>query len=151
MARPRLSDQEKRRRGTFEATRSEASLVHGRVALTEPLPPPSDIDADAQRMWRVLMVQCVASKTICSSNLAAFQAMVETAAARAKAYTLAMEQGPVQSTEAGTAKTSSAWTAFLATDQAYFRWAMTFGLTPKGGSQLPQLPVAGSVALRAVK
>jgi hypothetical protein len=99
----------------------------------------------------MLMQQCVGAKTLCATNLAAFQAFAETAAAREKAYRLAMEQGPTQNTEAGTAKTNAAWTAFLATDQAYFRWAMAFGLTPKGGSQLPQLPVPGSVALRAVK
>ena len=151
MPRARLTDQQKKLSNTFEASRSEATLVHGRVALTEPLPPPSDLDPAAQRAWRVLMQQCVASKTICSSNLAAFGAFAETAAARDKAYRLAMEQGPTQNTEAGTTKTGAAWTAFLATDQAYFRWAMVFGLTPKAGSQLPQLPVPGAVALRAVK
>src|SRR6516162_1101739 len=136
MARPRLSDAQKRLSNTFEATRSEASLVHGRMALTQPLPPPSDIDEDAQRMWRVLMAQCIATQTLSSANLAAFQAFAETGAARAKAYHLAMREGPVESTEAGGTKGSAAWQAFLSTDQAFLRWCTAFGLTPRSAAQL---------------
>jgi phage terminase small subunit len=150
MARPRLSDEAKKLRGSFEPSRGAGRLFHGRAALTEPLAPPSDLDAAAQREWRAHMLQCVAARTISHVNLCAFRALVETAAARNRAYRLAMRQGPIQPTANGGTKTNAAWLAFLAADACYLRWAQMFGLTPKAGAGLPQLPVAGESRLQAV-
>jgi hypothetical protein len=150
MARPRLSDEAKKLRGSFEPSRGAGTLLHGRVALTEPLPPPTGLSAVARRQWRTHMLQCVAARTISHVNLCAFRALVETAAAREVAYKLAVKQGPTQTTAAGGTKTNAAWLAFLAADASYLRWAQVFGLTPKAGAGLPQLPVPGKTRLQAV-
>jgi len=150
MARPRLSDEAKKLRGSFEASRGAQTLVHGRVALTEPLPPPNGLSARARLHWHTHMLQCVAARSIRHTNLCAFRALVETAAAREIAYRLAIKQEPTQPTAAGGTKTNAAWLAFLAADASYLRWVQVFGLTPKAGAGLPQLPVPGKARLQTV-
>ena len=150
MAPPRLSDQQKRDRGTYQRSRSEAVLVRGRVALLEPLPPPSGLSAAGKRWWRVLMLQCIAARTLSATNLAAFQAMVETAVAREVVFRRALKEGPVMLTARGNTKSNASWVAFLATDAAYLRWADRFGLTPRGANALPQLPVPRGTRLTTV-
>lgn len=72
MPRALMGDQARKLRGSYEASRNDASLTRGRVALTEVLPPPDDLDPMAQREWRVHIAQCVAAGTISHTNLAAF-------------------------------------------------------------------------------
>jgi hypothetical protein len=150
MARPRLSDETKKLRGTLEASRTAAALVHGRAALTEPLPPPSGLGHEGRLQWRLHMLQCCAAGTISPINLRTFQALVEAAVLRQKAYRLAMEQGPTAPTADGGSKQSAAWLAFLNADAAYLRWATAFGLTPRAGANLPQLPAPGGTRPWAV-
>jgi hypothetical protein len=90
----RLSDSEKRARGTYDPRYAEAALVHGRTAIVSPLPPPSDLDAAAKKQWRVHMTAVTRAGTFAPENLLAFLALVEAATARAKAYRAAMEEGP---------------------------------------------------------
>jgi hypothetical protein len=144
-----MTDQERRLRGTFERTRSVAGMVRGRVALTEVLPPPNDLDLAAQREWQIHMALCVSAGTISHTNLAAFQALTETAALRRKAYRRALKASPVAVGERGT-KVSPAWTAFAVVDAAYCRWASAFGLRPRAAAGLPQLPVPGTTRLEVV-
>jgi hypothetical protein len=150
MAHPRLSDAQKKLKGTFEPARSELNLINGRTALLEAVPPPSDLDPVAQQEWRVHMAQCVAARTISHVNLAAFRALAEAAAARSRAYKLAIKQGPAVPTADGGSKTNAAWAGYVAADAAYQRWCAAFALTPKAGAGLPQLPVPGGVKLRSV-
>jgi hypothetical protein len=44
----RVRDEVKRLTGNYRESRSEKQLVHGRHRVTEALPPPSDLSADAQ-------------------------------------------------------------------------------------------------------
>ena len=117
------------------------------MALTEPLPPPSGLSARARLHWHTHVLQCVAARSISHTNLCAFRVLVKTAAAREIAYRLAIKQGPIQPTAAGGTKTNAAWLAFLAADATP---AQVFGLTPKAGAGLPQLPVPGKARLQTV-
>jgi hypothetical protein len=148
MPRARMGDQARKLHGSYEASRNEASLTRGRVALTEVLPPPDDLDRAAQREWRIHMAQCVAAGTISHTNLAAFQALTEAAALRRRAYRRALREAPVRTTAAGGTKSNAAWAAFFAADTAYRNWVAAFGLTPRVA--LPRLPVPGVEPLRAV-
>jgi hypothetical protein len=150
MARPRLSDEQKKLHGTLEAKATAATLVHGRAALSEPLPPPSGLGHEGRLQWRLHMLQCVAAQTISSINLRTFQALVESAVLRQQAYRAAVRQGPTAATTDGGTKQSAAWLAFLSADAAYLRWATAFGLTPRAGANLPQLPAPGGSRPRAV-
>ncbi len=150
MPQQRLSDAQKKLQGTFTASRSETNMINGRVALTEPVPPPSDLDPAAQREWRMHMAQCVAARTISQINLAAFRALAEAAAARAKAYRLAIRQGPTVATAEGGSKANAAWAGYVAADAAYQRWCQAFALTPRAGAGVPQLPVPPGGRLRVV-
>ena len=140
-----MGDQARKLPGSYEALRNDASLARGRVALTEVLPPPDDLDPAAQREWRVHMAQCVAAGTISYTNLAAFQALTEAAALRRKAYRRALREAPVRTTAAGSTKSNAAWATFFAADAAYRNWIAAFGLTPRVA--LPRLPVPGAAPL----
>jgi hypothetical protein len=48
MAKPRLTEQQKRVRNTYEAHR-DAPKFTGRLRLIEAIPPPSDLDAATRR------------------------------------------------------------------------------------------------------
>jgi hypothetical protein len=135
-------------RGSYEASRDEASLTRGRVALTKILPPPDDLDRAAQREWRIHMAQCVAAGTISCTNLAAFQALTEAAALRRRAYRRALREAPVRTTAVGSTKSNAAWATFFAADAAYRNWIAAFGLTPRVA--LPRLPVPGAAPLEVV-
>lgn len=150
MARPRtLSDEQRRLRGSFEASRSLARGASGRTALTQVLEPPDDLDADARREWAWHMPQVVAAGTIAAVNLVSFRALCETSALRRRAYRRARRESPVVQSERGS-KVSPAWTAFNGVDAAYRQWAAAFGLTPKAATGLPQLPVPPGHKLEAV-
>lgn len=142
MPQPRVSDTEKKLRGTFHPSRSEVVAAHGRTRLTDPLPPPSGLDADARREWSLHMQLCITAGTVSASNLRAFQSMVEAAAASAKAYKLAMQSGPVACSKRGS-KVHPAWQAWTHADAAYRGWCQQFALTPMSGRMVPQLPVPG--------
>jgi hypothetical protein len=150
MPRVRMGDRARKLRGTYEASRNEASAIRGRVALTEILPPPDDLDPLAQREWRIHIIQAIGAGTVGHVNLAAFRALTEAAALRSRAYRRALREGPVRSTAAGSTKSNAAWVAFLAADTNYQRWMAAFGLTPKSAANLPRLPVAGSAQLQVV-
>ena len=150
MAKPRISDAQKKLAGTFRANRGEASLFHGRTRLEVEIPPPSDLDADTQREWRIHMRLCVEAGTINHTTLRTFTAMCRAAAALEKSYAMAMKSGPTTRTKDGALKPSPAWTGYLGADAAYARWARQFGLTPMQAKSLPQLPTAGA-PLRVVE
>lgn len=149
MANPRRSDAAKRLAGTFRPDRSEASLFRGRTRLETEIAPPSDLDPDAQREWRIHMRLCVEAGTINHATLRAFTAMIKAAALLEKSYAMAMKSGPTVRTKDGV-KASPAWAGYLGADAAYARWAKQFGLTPMQAKNLPQLPTAGA-PLRVVE
>jgi hypothetical protein len=149
MGRPRLSDEEKRRRNTFAPSRGEASLVHGRTRLSDPVPAPSELDDDAKREWDVHMALLIQAGTISSSNLRALVTLAKVAAANERAYRMAMKDGPLLRTKNGV-RVNPAWEAFSNTAALYLRWCDKFGLVPMGARMLPQLPPARGVALREV-
>jgi len=93
MPHARMGDQARKLRGSYEASRNMASLIRGRVALTEILPPPDDLDRAAWYEWRIHMLQAVAAGTISHTNLAAFRALIEGAALRRRAYNRALNPG----------------------------------------------------------
>jgi hypothetical protein len=143
-----MGDQARKLRGSYEGSRNDAGLIRGRVALTEALPPPDDLDASAQREWRIHMAQCVAAGTISHTNLAAFQALTEAAGLRRRAYRRALREAPVRTTAAGSTKSNAAWAAFFAADAAYRNWVAAFGLIPRVA--LPRLPVPGTAPLQVL-
>jgi phage terminase small subunit len=144
-----MTDQERRLHGTFERTRSLTTVVQGRTALVEILLPPDDLDADARREWQWHLPQVVAAGTIAPVNLTAFRGLCEAATLRHRAYRRAVREPPVVTSERGS-KTNPSWTAFAITDTAYRQWLAAFGLTPKAGAGLPQLPVPAGTKLEAV-
>lgn len=113
------------------------------------MPPPDELDPEAQREWRVHMHLCVTAGTINSTNLRSFVSLAQSAAAAQVAYRLAIRIGPLVRTK-DSAKVSPAWKAYLETDAIYQRWARQFGLTPQSAKGLPQLPTLGG-PLRAVE
>jgi len=144
-----MTDQQRRLRGSFRRQRGVASVVQSRAALTEVLAPPDDLDIDARREWEWHMVQAVAAGTIAPTNLTAFRGLCETAALRRKAYRRALKEAPIAVGDRGS-KANPVWVAFNAVDTAYRQWLAAFGLTPKAGAGLPQLPVPGATKLEAV-
>jgi hypothetical protein len=87
------------------------------------------------------MALLVASGRASAIDLQAFLQMARTAAAVDRAYAAAMEQGPVEPNERGSEKAGSAWRVWLLTSSVYRDWLVSFGLTPKGRTALPPLPV----------
>ena len=149
MPRPRKTDQEKRLAGTFREGRDEASVFHGRTRLETELPPPSDLDPDAQREWRIHMRLCCQAGTLSHTALRGFTAMVKAAAAMERSYTLAMKTGPMVRTQDGV-KSSPAWTGYQQASKLYLQWSQQFGLLPMQARLLPQLPPATGGRLRVV-
>jgi phage terminase small subunit len=149
MGRPRLSDEEKRRRHTFQPSRGEASLVHGRNRLSEPVPAPAELDEDARREWDLHMALLTQAGTISRSNLRALLTLAKVAAANERAYREAMKSGVLLRTKNGV-RTNPAWDAFSNTAALYLRWCDKFGLVPMSARNLPQLPPARGVALHEV-
>jgi hypothetical protein len=101
MPKPRTVDAAKKLAGTLRTNRAEASLFHGRHRLENELPPPSDLDPDAQRGCRVLMRLVIEAGTINATNLHCFPSMAQAAAATRKAYAAAMKTGPTPMTKEG--------------------------------------------------
>jgi hypothetical protein len=149
MARPRLSDEQKKLRSTFAATRGEATLVHGRTRLSEPVPAPEELDEAARKEWDLHIHLLIQAGTISASNLRALVTLAKVAAACEKAYAIASKASPVVKTKEGI-KMNPAWQAFNDSAALYLRWCDKFGLVPMGARMLPQLPPAKGVALREV-
>ena len=93
MPHARMGDQARKLRGSYEASRNMASLIRGRVALTEILPPPDDLDRAAWYEWRIHMLQAVAAGTISHTNLAAFRALRLTVKERPRPIAQAAQPG----------------------------------------------------------
>ena len=149
MPRPRTPDAVRKLAGTFRKDRGEALLFHGRTRLETELPPPSDLDADAQREWRTHMRLCIEAGTLSHTALRSFLALVRAAVAVERSYGPAMKSGPTVRTQDGV-KASPAWAGHLQASSNYARWAGQFGLTPMTAKHLPQLPTAGG-PLRVVE
>jgi P27 family predicted phage terminase small subunit len=148
MPRPRLSDDVKRLRGTFEASR--AAPVVGRVRLAQPIDPPSDLDKAAQSEWKLHMQLCLATGMLAATDLRAFRNMCEAAAMTARCYREAMKAGPVTSDVKGNLKLSPELLAWKVAAGVYTSLLTQFGLSPASARMLPQLPPAKGTALREV-
>ena len=146
MARPRLSDADKKLRGTYEASRA---FTTGRIRLTEPVPPPAELDEAAQREWSTHMQLCLMAGTLAVTDLRAFQALAEAAALTARAYREAMAAGPIAHGDRGS-KVSPAWSAWGAANTKYIALLAHFGLTPASARLVPELPPPKGVMLREV-
>jgi hypothetical protein len=146
MARPRLSDAGKKLHGTYEPNRAFAT---GRVRLTEPVPPPAELDEAAQREWVVHMKLVLLAGTLAVTDLRAFQALAETAALASRAYREAMAAGPIAHGDRGS-KTSPEWSAWGAANTKYLALLGHFGLTPASARLVPQLPPPKGTLLREV-
>jgi P27 family predicted phage terminase small subunit len=147
MGRSKLSTEAKIMRGTYEASRE--ARASGRIKLTASIDPPAGLSDDAKREWRVHMDLCIQSGTLAISDLRAFQTLAETAAMLQRAMAEAIKTGPVTYGDRG-CKPSPAWTIYNATHARYAQLLHAFGLTPRGGHDLPQLPPPRGEPLREV-
>lgn len=149
MGRPRLTDDEKKLRGTFTATRSDLALAHGRTRLTDTIPAPEELDADAAAQWDVHLALLIEAGTVSTTSLRGLMELCRLAAGCERAHALARGTGPLIRTKDG-ARYSPAWQAWLETVSVYMRWLDRYGLAPMGARLLPQLPPARGTQLREV-
>jgi P27 family predicted phage terminase small subunit len=119
------------------------------VRVTEPIPPPADLDAASKAEWKLHMQLCVAAGTLSVTDLRSFRALCEAAALTARAYKEAMKTGPVLTTEQG-AKTHPSWSAWSAASGKYRQWVALFGLAPVAGQHIAPLPAPRAAAKLSV-
>lgn len=118
--------------------------------MSEPVPAPKELDAEAKREWTTHMALLVQAGTISATDLRAMVTLAKVAALCEKSYALASGSSPVVRTKEGI-KQNPAWQAFSDTASLYLRWCDRFGLVPMGARMLPQLPPARGTLLRAVE
>ena len=137
----RLSDAEKRLRGTLHARPSPPSI--GTPRLSRPIAAPKDLSPELRAQWKSHMIMCVATQRMAAADLFGFLELIRAAHLAEVSYALAVAEGPTVEAENGT-KTSPAWRAYTLASANYRTWLDRFGLTPKGRQVLRQLPALAS-------
>lgn len=141
---PRLSDSEKRLRGTLHTRPSPPAI--GTPRITRPIAPPKGLPKELVEHWRRHMTMVVANARMAAVDLLAFNEMVRAAYLVDVAYAAAIEEGPCVPGREGEMKTGSAWRAYIISAANYRNWLSRFGLDPKSRGVVKQLPaLAGSL------
>jgi len=138
MARPRLSDAEKRLHNTLHKRPAPPSLGTPRIA--KPIPPPGDLSPELARQWKLHMAMVLASGRMASVDLLAFAELVKAAHLADIGYAAAIAEGPTVLGDKGQTKTGSAWRGYLIASANYRTWLDRFGLTPRARMSVAQLP-----------